>query len=156
VLVIAWLVYAAFLAILGLWFSIRCRTTLQANVLTLLVTLGVAFGHWIPWLMCCLPFRIMAGSGDGLETIAKFQSFGMTPPITLGWLAFRGKEFESGSMKEPGEFMAFAIFGLLCYGIAATGIWSITAQRFRKVTGRMPFLPRPRPLMTTQTENPPS
>jgi len=147
-LCIGWIVYASFLAALGLWFSIRSRTTLQANVWTLLVTMGIAFGHWIPWFMCCLPAGLMGGGGDGMYTIAKFQSCGLTPPITLGWLAIRGKEFESGSMKEPIELMGYAICGLVVYGIAAVVFWNITAQRFRKVTHRVPLVRKPRPLVS--------
>lgn len=139
-LIIAWFVFAGFIAALGLWFSVTSRTTLRANVGTLVAALGFSFGHWLPWITCCLPFE-MVGGGEGLAHVAMFQSFGLTPPITLGWLAFQGEEFR-GSASEPGEFTGDAIVGLLIWGAGAGALLGTTNERFRRLTNRVPLLPQ--------------
>jgi ABC-type transport system involved in multi-copper enzyme maturation permease subunit len=45
----AWFCYAAFLASLGLWFSVVSRTTLRATMLTLLTTVAAGVGQWMIW-----------------------------------------------------------------------------------------------------------
>src|SRR5207245_654964 len=75
-------------ATVGLWFSLLCKTSLRATVATLLTTVAVGLGHWLPW-MCCLAVPGMAGSG--LEYVAKVQG-GLTPPAALFSLGFWGVE----------------------------------------------------------------
>ncbi|HYT94581.1 MAG TPA: ABC transporter permease subunit, partial [Gemmataceae bacterium] len=57
----AWLVFAAFAATLGMWFSILCGTSLRSTIWTLMTALGVSAGHWLPWL-CCLAIPGLQGS----------------------------------------------------------------------------------------------
>src|SRR5205823_1067180 len=89
-----WLVYASFFTMLGLWFSMVCKTTMRATVYTMLGTLGLAVGHWLVWL-CCGPLVYIGGRG-GLEKLAevisKFQG-GMTPPVALFFFSFTGQDF---------------------------------------------------------------
>jgi len=138
--VAAWLVYAAFLCNLGLWFSAVCKTSLRATIWTIMSALMCFGGHWLCWL-CCIPFFIAGGGpGRGFEDVFQFQSFGLTPPISLAWLAFQGQEFhENFGREEPYKFTAFALFGLMIWGAAALGLWGATCARFRAITGRMPI-----------------
>ena len=54
-LVLAWCVYAAAMASLGLWFSLVSRTSMRAVLYTILAAVGLAVGHWLIWLPCgCL------------------------------------------------------------------------------------------------------
>ncbi len=145
-LIIAWFVFAGFLAALGLWYSVVSRTTLRANLWTLVAALVLSFGHWLPWITCCLPFQ-MAGGGDGLAHMAMFQSTALTPPFTLGWLAFHGEEFRE-TASEPAEMTAFAIIGLCIWAAAAGALLSITNDRFRQLTNRVPVLPQRPPGMS--------
>src|SRR5262249_44277005 len=46
-LAVAWLVYAGGCAVIGLWFSLVCRTTLRATVWTLVTLALLAGGHWV-------------------------------------------------------------------------------------------------------------
>jgi len=132
-LVGAWAVYAAFLATLGLWWSIVGRTTLRATVGTLITTAFVGVGHWLPW-MCCGPFLFM-GSGPGLEALLKLQ-MGLTPPAALGILAFHGEEFHGGSNSDFTSLVAFALFGLCLWVILTFGLGVVLSNRFRVKTGR--------------------
>ena len=142
----AWLIFAVFLANLGLWFSVSCRTSLRASIWTIMTTLLCFGGHLLCWL-CFIPFFIMGGpSGSkGFEDIAQFQSFGLTPPITMGWLAFQGYEFRDTPREEPFKFMAFSLFGLVLWSAAALGLWAVTCARFRAISGRAPRLRRSAP-----------
>ena len=56
-LVLAWCVYAAAMASIGLWFSLVSRTSLRAVLYTILAAIGLSVGHWLIWLPCgCLLF----------------------------------------------------------------------------------------------------
>ncbi len=141
-LVGAWLVYAAFLATLGLWYSTTCQTSLRATVWTLMTAIAAYGGHWLLW-MCCIPiFMTGGGPGGNLDWVAKFQGYALTPPVALGWLAFNGWEFEGDRGSGANESLKvtfLALFGLLIWGGAAVGLWAATHQRFRALTGRMPL-----------------
>jgi hypothetical protein len=125
------------------------RTTLRATLWTLLTTVGVAIGHWLIWA-CCIPLFIIGSSGPGpafgefLEWVSKFEAFGLTPPVTLGFLAFTGDEFEYHSWRrnEELEFLACAIIGLLLYAGVTAFLWGGVSIRFRQLTGRTPIRPR--------------
>src|SRR4029077_13348998 len=44
-LLAAWFVFAGVSAIIGLWFSMTCRSTMRATVLTLFTTVALNIGH---------------------------------------------------------------------------------------------------------------
>jgi ABC-type transport system involved in multi-copper enzyme maturation permease subunit len=134
---IAWLIYAGFLAVLGLWFSITCRTTMRANLWTLVTIGGITVGQWLPWMFCAFLW-VARGPGREVEHVLNFQLWGLTPPFTLGLLAFHGCEFENGR-GETMEFAMDSIVGLCLYMLAAWGLWVLTCARFRVHTGRIPF-----------------
>jgi ABC-type transport system involved in multi-copper enzyme maturation permease subunit len=144
----AWVVYAAFLSNLGLWFSAVCKTSLRATIWTIMTTFLCFGGHWLCWL-CCIPFFIAGGGpGRAFEDVAQFQLFGLTPPFGLGWLAFQGQEFRDFGSDHAMKFTAFALFGLVIWGAAALGLWGATCARFRAITGRMPIRRRAAPPRT--------
>jgi ABC-type transport system involved in multi-copper enzyme maturation permease subunit len=126
---VAWLVYASCLAGVGIWFSISCRTTLQATLWTLAVTLGVSVGHWLIWLGLlpfCSPWRM----GDILELQAC-----ITPPAVLYGLS-EGVGVGRSDRWEVNTILAG--FGLFLWALAACVIWSVSRTRFRRLTSRMP------------------
>jgi len=141
----AWFIYAAFLTNLGLWFSANCKTSLRATIWTILSTLMCFGGHWLCWL-CCIPF-FLAGPGPGkpFEEAAQFQMFGLTPPFSMGMLAFQGYEFQEIHQEEPYKFLAFALFGLVFWSGAALVLWTGTCARFRALSGRAPLYRRAAP-----------
>jgi ABC-type transport system involved in multi-copper enzyme maturation permease subunit len=163
VLVSAWLVYAAFLATVGVWFSIVSRTSLRAIIYTIATALGAAFGHWIIWA-CCIPLMIYRqGSGREFQWLLKLQA-GFTPPFALGWLAFYGPEFERSGGRGDSEVIevtACALLGIVFWAGAAAVLWFVTSERFRRVTGRVPVrrperfgAPRRRPTLRVQRDGP--
>lgn len=134
----AWLILAGFVAMLGLWYSTVCKTTLRATVWTLLTTAFLGGGHWILGAMCCyFPLAALQVRERDFEYLLFFQMFGMTPPFTLGFLAIHGDEFDHyGSRENPWIFLIFCFIGLFCWGVAAAILWAPTSERFRNMTSR--------------------
>jgi ABC-type transport system involved in multi-copper enzyme maturation permease subunit len=114
----AWAVYAIFLASLGLWFSLVCRTTLRASIWTVVSALGMCLG---PWLLVLVFQVVMAfvhpyTGGPGYASSGIFgpaspnpQPSGrvswiveavplLGPPSTLSFLAFYEHDFDPGQM----------------------------------------------------------
>jgi ABC-type transport system involved in multi-copper enzyme maturation permease subunit len=151
--IVAWFVFACAAAMVGLWYSMVCRSTMRATVLTVLTCVGLGVGHWLIWL-CCGPLLFLSGGGggDGGVYLAKFQ-LGVTPPFVMGVLAFHGEELrhEFGS-REMAEFIAFSLFGLFLWTLASLFFWNgLLVPRFRVLTGRddeldSEALPRERPI----------
>lgn len=143
----AWLVYAAFVACLGLWFSVVSRTTLRATLWTLLATAGLGVGHWIIW-MCCIPVFTIGPATPSqefqktLEWAARTQ-VGLTPPLALGWyLPFRTSDFSkmNWSRKEVYE-VVLGTAGVLFWMAMAAVLWFAVSKRFRVLSGRLPYQP---------------
>jgi ABC-type transport system involved in multi-copper enzyme maturation permease subunit len=144
-LLIAWLVYAATLANLGIWFSMVSRTTLRSTIGTLLTALGISFGHWLLLMLCCLPVQFVFRS-RALET-RNFEGMlwlltGLTPPSVLGYLL----PFHVTDMRRPYEpldkMILFALVGLTVWAVGAAVLWGVANTRFRVLTGRLPIRPR--------------
>jgi ABC-type transport system involved in multi-copper enzyme maturation permease subunit len=138
---IAWLVYAAMFATVGIWFSIVCRTTLRSTLWTLVTVLGMSVGHWLLSSMCCfMPLSLLANvRGHTLDYLAKLE-FGQTPPLVLGLFAFSGRELDNDfGRKDTIELIVSCLFGLACWAAAAAALWLGASLRFRAVTARLPF-----------------
>jgi ABC-2 family transporter protein len=154
-LVLACFVYAAFLAVLGLWFSVRSRTTLRATLGTLAMAAVVSFGHWLTLLgRVTLAKGLRPPADPFADGLRDFQLYGLTPPVSLAWLSFRGNEFEvpyvtSGSLDNPWHSMLGLWAGLLLWSVAAVALWRGTVRRFRQSTNRLPVR-RPAPRALTE------
>lgn len=155
---LAWLVYASFAATLGSWFSVVCKTSMRATVLTVLCSIFLAAGHWLLWL-CCIPIFIVGrGPGRGIETLAQAHLGVLTPPFVMGFVPFSISEAQDlrGRAGEGWlKFMAFSILGLVVWTVATAFLYGVTAMRFRAMTNRQATMqpdspgyqpPRPRPL----------
>jgi ABC-type transport system involved in multi-copper enzyme maturation permease subunit len=140
----AFVVFAAFIGILGLWFSIVSRTTLRANIGTLATTALLGGGYWFFFALCCFGLLFDVGPGRGVaDDLAKFLSVGMTPPVTLGVLAFTNDQIRLGH--EDFQFLSFALIGLVVWALATASLWSVTSARFRAVADRANRTPRRAP-----------
>jgi ABC-type transport system involved in multi-copper enzyme maturation permease subunit len=140
--VIAWFVFATFVAMLGLWASTTCRTTMRATVWTLVVTALAFGGHWLLWF-CCVPllWASSSGLGRGLEHLAEFQLFALTPPAMLWEFAFRGQELESiREYWNPAAHLALAVLGLCVWIGLSAGLWGVVSTRLSHVTNRTRYL----------------
>jgi ABC-type transport system involved in multi-copper enzyme maturation permease subunit len=159
-LVVGWLVYAGFVAMLGLWFSTTCRTTMRATAWTLATTLFAFGGHLLILWCCCAPIFFMTagpGSGwEGVEHVAWFQVFALTPPAAIVQFAFHKEEFENTYYGwNPVEHMIMAIIGLGIWAGLTAVMWNLTGKRLRALTMRNPVLkpegPKPRALRRERT-----
>lgn len=138
-LIVTWLVYAAFLAGLGTWFSVVCRTTLRATTLTLLTAVAAGLGHWMIW-MCLAPLLVVRSDlvPDYLPQVAEFES-GLTPPLNLALhSSFRAVDLASGT-DNPGSGGELALYGALAtatWALLAFGLWVSASRRFRQLAGQ--------------------
>lgn len=145
-LAIAWLVYAAFLAGLGLWYSVRCKRTMQAHVATVVTAVLLGIGPWLIQSCCCMPLFFAASSYASemykfWEQVMLFVGFGLTPPGTLGVMAFQGQEFDNHLLNEGYaiEIPVFILIGLALYSVAAWVMWRLSCVRFLEISGRSPY-----------------
>jgi ABC-type transport system involved in multi-copper enzyme maturation permease subunit len=152
-LLLACLIYSCFAASLGLWCSLHCRTTMRATVFTLLVLLMATWGHHL--LMWCAKPLLEGvlgspywGYSSWVEGIKEFQTYGLTPPQTLNWLASQYTEFHEVSGPEMPYLEAHFNFlrpmemvsaGLFLHVLATMVLVQRIHARFAAVTGRLPL-----------------
>ncbi len=137
---ICWFIQASFMATLGLYFSLRCRSTLQATGATISATLLLWLGPFFV-LVCC------ANGGMGLRSLEMFLA-ALVPPATLGILAF--SEMELSDMHKGGrEWIIYVIIGQAIWAICAGVLWARTVERFLTMTGRTE---QPASIRVKQTE----
>jgi ABC-type transport system involved in multi-copper enzyme maturation permease subunit len=134
------LIYSGSLALVGLWFSVVCRTTVRATVATVFASLGLGFGHWLIWL-CCVPLLAAGpGGGEGLKQVAEFQA-GITPPFVLaGVLPFRSNDYPFGRDGIESEFKAFALIGTIAWIVFGAILWAVLNDRFQTDCNRADVL----------------
>ncbi len=138
-LVLAWLVYAGFFASLGLWFSVRTNKTLTAMVWTLGGTAALSLGQFVPWLFIGTT-QNMYQQDSAVWWLELFQCYGMTPPVALGWLSFRGVDFHflTSSENNAWQILQSIILGLLVWLLATFILLKLADRRFRhaRMVGR--------------------
>jgi hypothetical protein len=167
-LVIAWTVYAFFLASLGLWFSLVSRTTLRATAWTLLTAGATWLGPWVVAFFGRLVAVVFnpapayyrssssysgPGDGDWGRWFADCLSI-LSPVSGLNFLTFYEKDYAgpryvsyddsewlfAGSGPEAFWVKLSAlVFWLLCYTLAAVLFYNLARARFAEMTGRMPL-----------------
>jgi ABC-type transport system involved in multi-copper enzyme maturation permease subunit len=167
-LLLALFVYLGFAGSLGLWFSLRCRTTLRATIWTIVTLAGVSLGHWVLTFFCSplmyfaqptpapAPGRIPTPGPNGeprwTRLLSDVQAYSLTPPATMVALAFSNEELaldgsrnhgygydEDFSNSNPLLRVALGLVGIAAYGIAAIVLLLLTRARFTPLTGRLPL-----------------
>jgi len=135
----AWVVYASFAATLGCWFSVVCKTSMRATVLTILAAIGLGVGHWLPW-MCCGPLMATSRSSPEVQQHLFMAHAGvLTPPVVLGVLPFSAVELEHLDRRQDRELVelaGFSLVGLLVWSIGTAVLYASTSMRFRTMTNR--------------------
>jgi ABC-type transport system involved in multi-copper enzyme maturation permease subunit len=129
ILCVAWLVYAAVLSGMGIWFSLVCATTLRSTICTLLSAAGAGLGPLF-LLMCCTA-PIFWRSGQNMEVLFKFQ-YALSPPVALGY-AF---PFTLREVNNPGgteDVFGYALVALWVWALVAVVFWRTTSARFRRL-----------------------
>jgi ABC-type transport system involved in multi-copper enzyme maturation permease subunit len=129
----AWLVYAAAMVTVGLWYSLASRTSLRATIATLLVTLAVGCGHLL------LPLTYLPLSDYRSlfwERVYRVQ-LGLSPPVVLGKLLPFTHEDLSGSLPSRHSWeLPMGLVGVSCWAVGTALLGLVLVRRFREVTGR--------------------
>ena len=144
IIVTSWFVYAVFFAMVGLAFSMTCRSSMRSTVLTVLTTLFLGGGHWVIWLVCCLPFVMVARMdhpGSLPEFLAKFQA-GMTPPFVMAFCAYSWMDLERFfHHRDEVHLLVFSLLGLFLWAAACLVMWyGVLVPRFRQLARREELL----------------
>jgi hypothetical protein len=112
----------------------------------MLATVLAGVGHWLIW-MCCIPVFTFADDEIGqtffdfTEWVARIQ-VGLTPPLALGWyLPFRMEEYADPNSGRNAYELVLGGIGIVFWAVAALLLWMAIADRFRVLSGRLPFLP---------------
>lgn len=135
---LAWFAYAAFLASLGIWFSTRCPTTMQAILRTLstiflICVMGCLLRMWGgPLLYAWLPGEIAQG-------LVRLQWYGLTPPMPLLVMPFSHDSVNEVGHLSSWENILAAMVGLACYVLAAWILWRSALSRFAAYKGPPPL-----------------
>jgi len=125
---------AAAAAAAGLYFSVRCRTTLRALVATVLaVVLGLG-GHWLLGCSCCFAPMAFAG-GPELMTYVGAYLAGATPPLVLAIVPMALNEDWLARGELTGHVMA-GVGGLMSWSLVAVLLYSTALARFARATNR--------------------
>jgi ABC-type transport system involved in multi-copper enzyme maturation permease subunit len=120
----------AFASALGLFYSLRCTTSMRAMGATLVTLLVVGGGY----MFCCMP--IMSGN-DGQFILAGCLPFLVIAPdmFFVDWIS-EGNHFGSDS---EGEIVAAYIFGVIGYAVATLMLNSASIGNFERLAGRAVF-----------------
>jgi ABC-type transport system involved in multi-copper enzyme maturation permease subunit len=117
--------FAGFMVSLGLYFS-TLFVSVRATMLTLTVALMVEV---LPALLAYYTSDLMQillpNQAKAIET---FLTFGLTPPVALYTLAFG---YGNAAMASEPQLVA-AIFGVVCYALAAWWLWRRTLARIER------------------------
>jgi ABC-type transport system involved in multi-copper enzyme maturation permease subunit len=125
-LIVAWFVYAAFMASLGLCLSTFYSSTQRASIWVLTLS-GVLYG--LPLLLSYF-FR-------GLMKIG-FEFVAIIPPVSLNWLAFRAYDLDMSyiHLENPMGALVSIVIGLAIWAGIAWWLWKLTIRRFNALAGR--------------------
>jgi len=132
--IIALLIYAAAFILIGLWYSMTCRSGISATVWTLSTVVILSVGHWLP-SACCFA---LAGFSNETRLLSDCQ-LGITPPFVLGFFHYAGfalRTFEWAA-SETGRHLVVSVIGLALYVLAIFLFWHVVlSPRFRQLTHR--------------------
>jgi ABC-type Na+ efflux pump permease subunit len=136
-MLLAWITYTAVVAVLGLWYSVICRSSTSATVWTYLSTAGLAVGHWLD-MICMIPL-FFSGQFEAMSYLVRMQA-GFTPPFALS-ISF----FVDSSSRSPDavDQIFYGLAGLGAWLVVAGVLWIYTSSRFELMCGRSTLLESP-------------
>jgi ABC-type transport system involved in multi-copper enzyme maturation permease subunit len=130
--VAGYLVYAACMSTMGLWFSMISRTTLRATLFTLLSALIMVIG---PGLLAraleTAPVRLTGDDAPDVHVL--ILDYGLTPPITMWTLCYNSGDLRQhpyGTLR-----LIAALCGLLVYVLLTVLMWVSMMHRLREARG---------------------
>jgi ABC-type transport system involved in multi-copper enzyme maturation permease subunit len=131
-------VFASFVASTGVLASVLARTSMQAHLVTLGAILCLTLGHLLVW-----PF-LGVNSGIG-QTLIEFDSLALTPPYTIGVLAFYPGDFQPQpwTPRDPDKIGAFITIGLVIWAVLAICCYQLAKRSFERASPlAIPFVTR--------------
>jgi ABC-type transport system involved in multi-copper enzyme maturation permease subunit len=124
-------VYWATLTVVGLWFSVVCRTTLLAIVAAVGGVAVLWGGYWVLLVLCCSPLELPRES----EFVPKFL-MGINPPVVLAVIfPFFGEETGWLAATQV-EMIVFALIGTACWASLGGLLWAAVNERFKALHNR--------------------
>jgi ABC-type transport system involved in multi-copper enzyme maturation permease subunit len=148
IIISAWLVYALFVTMIGLTFSMFCKSSIWSALFTVLTTLVLGGGHWLITSCCCAPIfsmLMMAGGQRGPDRIflnvgeyfVKFQA-GLTPPFVFAWCSFPlSDHHHMAQQREFWELLGMSLVGLFLWTVACAILWfGILVPKFKLLARR--------------------
>lgn len=129
---IAFAVMAAFVASLGMYFSVTCRTTLQAVTWTGLAIFAVTV---TPLLLAPsdIALSLPGLSPEATEWLYRMELHGLSPPAILVTLTVGYQDLKGGSGGITVEQFWAALIGVIIYAAAALSLWKLSCVRFRRM-----------------------
>jgi ABC-type transport system involved in multi-copper enzyme maturation permease subunit len=119
-----WLIFAGFLAALGLFFSINCKTSHRAT-------------FWTVFAICVGLAAIGLEAYDlGGIVFTSFEAETVFPPLMLLVLPFSAADLAALRDSTRPETLRAVPYVLLLFLLATWGIWQLTCYRFRKQCNR--------------------
>jgi len=131
------LLYSAFAASLGMFFSAGGKTTTRSLLATLFWLVLWAGAHWA--FLGVLLLIGFTSSGTDAKEIGWF-GLGNTPPAVLGYLAF--SDASTVTRGNSDDFSVYCFLGLLLSGLLSLLFFALACQRFFLATGRIHKLER--------------
>jgi ABC-type transport system involved in multi-copper enzyme maturation permease subunit len=99
-----WLLLAMFLASLGLFFSVKLKSSQRSLQATFVTLLALGAGHWLLWILVLPVLSSFGGAASSFDDLLEFQAIGLTPP--LGFMA-------AAIPAQPGPVVRAAVLGWL-------------------------------------------
>jgi hypothetical protein len=131
-------VYAGFVAALGLWLSTVNRSTLRATLFTLLAALVCIAGPGILVKAAGVGSLLPAASGGRWRWASLFLDYGLTPPASIWVLTFRTADFAKDHAEESVACIVSALAGLHVYLMATVLLGLAARVRLRAEKGPTP------------------
>jgi hypothetical protein len=114
----AWFVYAIFMACLGAYFSVVCRSTQRAVLGTLCATIAILF------VLVLVAYTFLE---------ARNAVVGVVPPFVLGTVAYFPEDFKSQPLDS--RTLAYALGALVTWSALAALVGYMASLRFRLSIG---------------------
>src|SRR5262249_26909257 len=134
-LCLTWSAHASLITALGIWFSLTCRSTLRATLLTFLAFLAV---NLLPYFIGAAAAECLGLLHTGREPawLAEFENWGMALPVNLWNLTYSNEGLDI--LRGGPDGIISALVSLIFVAVGAFGLWQLIRARFGAVTGRMP------------------